>query len=211
MKLIFDIGFYNGGMSKYFIDTFPDVKIIAVEPNIQSINARVEDRDNITILNYAASNVDNQDVTLYVGDVGPVSTISKFWRYAGRFSNMYQNGREVVVKTVKLDTLIDKFGKPDYIKIDAEGHELEIIEGLTQHVDLISFEWTSEDFASKTVPLIGRLQEIGFTKFYYTLEDKMVGDTFYPPADVFRDWLTLKNEIEDHHLTRDEWGMVYCK
>lgn len=212
MNLIFDIGYYDGGMSKAFLDIYPDAKIVAVEPNIESINKSTLN-DKITILNYAASSVDNQIVKLYIGDVGPVSTINEFWRHSGRFANMYTNGREVEVRTVTLDTLIDKFGKPDYIKIDAEGHELDIIKGLTQNVPLISFEWTAEDFETKTIPLVEELARINMAKFAFTYEDKMIDGQLIPSSDKFKPWTDeLIFPALDSLIKKDDnaWGMIYC-
>ncbi|HEY2341489.1 MAG TPA: FkbM family methyltransferase, partial [Chthoniobacteraceae bacterium] len=48
------------------------------------------------------------------------------------------------VELVTLDGLIAQFGVPDFIKIDVEGFELEVLSGLSRSVPLISLEWTPE-------------------------------------------------------------------
>jgi hypothetical protein len=42
-----------------------------------------------------------------------------------------------------LDTLIARHGLPDFIKIDVEGHEADVLAGLNQPVAALSFEFTT--------------------------------------------------------------------
>jgi hypothetical protein len=48
------------------------------------------------------------------------------------------------VSVTTLDTVIQKHGVPDYIKIDVEGFELEVLRGLSRPISLVSLE-TSRD------------------------------------------------------------------
>ena len=52
--------------------------------------------------------------------------------------------KEIICKKTTIDKLIEKYGKPNLIKIDVEGGEYSCILSLTQKVDLLCFEWASE-------------------------------------------------------------------
>jgi hypothetical protein len=43
-----------------------------------------------------------------------------------------------------LDELVAKFGRPQFIKIDVEGYESEVLSGLSQAVPALSIEWVPE-------------------------------------------------------------------
>jgi hypothetical protein len=69
--------------------------------------------------------------------------------------------------TTEIDTLdaaISQYGAPDYCKIDVEGFELEVLDGLSRPVPLLSFGFWKE-FREKTEACLGRLRAIGFRRF----------------------------------------------
>src|SRR5271166_5815912 len=51
--------------------------------------------------------------------------------------------RQNVVPMLTLDTLIEHFGMPHFIKIDVEGFEEKVLSGLSAQPPLISFEFTA--------------------------------------------------------------------
>lgn len=50
---------------------------------------------------------------------------------------------QITVKVTTLDALIAQYGLPDFVKIDVEGHELEVLRGLTRPPPALSFEFTT--------------------------------------------------------------------
>jgi hypothetical protein len=88
------------------------------------------------------------------------------WQTAKEFTN------EKTVETVTLDSLIEKYGIPDYIKIDVEGHEWECLEGLNQNIRVISFEANLPEFRTETLQGIAHLKKINkLTKFNYCIDE----------------------------------------
>ena len=57
----------------------------------------------------------------------------------------------IKVPMTTLDHAIAKYGKPDYCKIDVEGYELNVLQGLTQEIPLLSFEYHLRKREIKTV------------------------------------------------------------
>jgi hypothetical protein len=49
------------------------------------------------------------------------------------------------VNVVTLDSLIKEYGTPDYIKVDVEGFDLEVLTGLSSQISLISFEFNTQE------------------------------------------------------------------
>jgi FkbM family methyltransferase len=70
----------------------------------------------------------------------------------------------VSVPVTTLDALIGKHGRPAFIKIDVEGFEHEALQGLSQPVKALSFEFTTiqRDVA---LACIARCAALGYTRF----------------------------------------------
>jgi hypothetical protein len=90
-----------------------------------------------------------------------------------------------MVPTITLDTLVKKYGSPDYIKLDIEGWEYKALLGLTSKQGVISFEWSEEIFhiAEKCV---NHLTNLGYKEFCVS--------GYFEEGDVFR-YLEYNREV----------------
>ncbi|HUR99729.1 MAG TPA: FkbM family methyltransferase [Pyrinomonadaceae bacterium] len=52
---------------------------------------------------------------------------------------------EIPVEVITLDEAIRIYGKPDYLKIDVEGWEFEVLSGLSHSIPIVSFEYHLAD------------------------------------------------------------------
>jgi len=82
--------------------------------------------------------------------------------------------KESLVPVTTLDMLIGKYGVPDFCKIDVEGYEYNVLRGLTQRVEVLSFEYTVPEFTNSVVQCIDYLSAIGPIECNYSLGEEMV-------------------------------------
>src|SRR5262249_60695009 len=73
-----------------------------------------------------------------------MSTLSTLFVEIARANGaIWDETAAIEVNVVTLDSLIDEFGVPDYIKIDVEGFDLEVLRGLSQPIALLSVEFNT--------------------------------------------------------------------
>jgi FkbM family methyltransferase len=125
-------------------------------------NLEQNDLNNVTIVNKALFNTDDEELNFYSPD-------KKFGK--GSLSPVYTD-KAVKVNTIKIDTLLDqlKLERVDMIKIDVEGYEYSVFQGAEnllagENAPDILFEL--EDWAEKAAGVpIGSAQQLLMDKGY---------------------------------------------
>jgi FkbM family methyltransferase len=110
--------------------------------------------------------------TLYICDQYPtLSTIAADWIHAVKetpaFAGIRWNRREDIAVTT-LDALIAEHGIPAFTKIDVEGHEPEVLAGLSTALPALSFEFLPAHMTG-ALACIDRLEELGSYEYNYAL------------------------------------------
>lgn len=99
----------------------------------------------------------------FISNASTLSTFSEEWinnvKASGRFAEYEWNKKETVEMTT-LDKLIQLHGAPQFIKIDVEGYEFEVLKGLTTPVKWVSIEYTVPEQTDKAIQCIQHLQSI---------------------------------------------------
>jgi len=202
-KLIFDIG-ANIGLKSEMFNTLGN-RVIAVEPQsycYEILKERFSKNNEVKVIKKGVSSKEGQ-MDLYVSS-----------RYHG-FSSFYpdwQKGTKYnsfdikeTVEVTTLEKLIEEFGIPDYCKIDVEGSELEILNGLNKKIPLLSFEFHGNDveFANRCLE---RLNNIGYELFNYIKSE----GTFFLKNWENKDKL-LDSIKKESMLSENLWGDIYAK
>jgi|7_EtaG_2_1085326.scaffolds.fasta_scaffold02813_4 FkbM family methyltransferase len=229
MKLVFDIGYNHGEFSIACTSKHRDCKIIALEAN-PTLTKEPPVLSNITLINKLVSTDSGKQTPFYVNPAEDgISTASMEFLQNSRFTqgNKYIQHQSrwshpIHIESTTLTELIKEYGTPDFIKIDVEGFEKEVINGLSQTVPMLGFEWHEEDYNS-VIDIVNRLSNLGFEKFgiigYFegdipseiTFSDK--GDPYMDFPENFYDWENLKPVLDKmiNPERRVHYGMFYAK
>jgi FkbM family methyltransferase len=133
-------------------------EIISIEPNpfnykLLKFNLRINKIKNAYALNIAASNYNGESGIFIPKLKGKIATDE---------SRLDNNISKIKIKVVKLDDLLLKIGKnPDVIKIDVEGSEMQVLEGLQETlrkgVKCLMIEVHSEENKAEAISFIKSL------------------------------------------------------
>lgn len=207
MKLIFDIGANVGNT----VDIFKNIatKVIAFEAN-PYLTTKLENRfsgQNVLIVNKGLSN-ENGVKNFKIASYHTISTFAEDWINESRFSDSYNWNQSVGISTITLDSAVENYGVPDYIKIDVEGYEYEVLTSFTKLLPntLVCFEWAEEQ-KNKIEKILNHIQSLGYTHFSYTEADDVLFDSQI-------NWTRLENLNLLENLIperKEKWGMIYFK
>ena len=101
-----------------------------------------------------------------------MATLSEaFIESARQSGRAWNDAMPTDVELTTLDALIQKFGVPDYIKVDVEGFDLEVLKGLSSAIRLLSFEFnTQAGLIGIAKSCIDRVCSLGIYEFNYQAE-----------------------------------------
>lgn len=208
MKLVFDIGANLGNTVKIFTEV--SEKVIAFEPNPLLLTnlTHMFDGRNVVIDSRGLSNEVGRKI-FNVSYADSVSTFSDEWMNNSRFSEKIKWQYPTEVEVTTLDNIIDEYGVPDYVKIDVEGYEYEVLKSLNKLLPdtLFTFEW-AEEMKDKIYLTLEHIHNLGYNSFSLTEEDKVMFDEEL----TWFDYSKLLDEVNTFEPDRKiRWGMIYFK
>lgn len=207
--LVFDVGANMGSRTKVFL--YLNARVVAFEPQktcSDYLKSVLKNEKDFRLVEMALGGEEGEG-EMFISDVHAISTLSQHWtkvtKESGRFSSFEWSGKQHVGITT-LDRAIREFGTPDFIKIDVEGYELEVLSGLTHPIRCISIEFAAETI-EKTYKCIEYLSSLSEVTFQYSTGESMKFDLpIWVPAQEMKRYLaeiSKQNEMA--------WGDVYIK
>lgn len=152
--LVFDVGANRGQSSRCYISL--GARSIAFEPqhNLHNDIRECCGFSKQLSIDSSALGAKTENRKMFMTEYDQLASLRNDWE-----------GRRIGETTISVSTLdakITEYGKPRYCKIDVEGWEFEVVSGLSQAIDIISFEYhLYEDETARVKKVLSRLAELG--------------------------------------------------
>jgi FkbM family methyltransferase len=206
-SLVFDIGANVGAMSAIFRSL--SNRVVALEPNADCVrHIQLSFPEQGIEVIQAVAGPRNGLATLNLSDErDDISSLSDEWIAAIKHEHEdYRRlwSRQIVVPMLTLDTLIERYGTPYFIKIDVEGFEESVLSGLSIQPPLLSFE-----FNAAFLPATMRCLDMGVfdagSSFNFALGD--------PSRFELETWVGREDlkDILTRMAHRDNHGDIFVK
>ena len=145
--ILFDIGANHG--DAVIAGLKQGYKVIAIEPS-RIFGQLVKNfiyNSSVIPLKYAVSDTNDELVEFYEAEEDGLSTLNKNWLTSDEMPYNGKSYRTTYASTITIDNLAYKYGHPDLIKIDVEGAEWSVLNGMMCKYPLLTFEWTDVTLA----------------------------------------------------------------
>lgn len=197
--LVFDIGAHVGDRTASFLRLGATVVALEPQPRVFRALRLIHGRTPQATLHAQAVGAVAGELEMFLNIDNPtISTLSPDLIAAAQVAQGWQGqtwDARHVVPVVTLDHLIATYGTPDFVKIDVEGHEAQVLAGLSTPLPLLSFEFTTiqRDVADAC---IGRLQSLGNYVFNVSLgEDHTLVHLEWMSVDAVSTYIKTLPEI----------------
>ena len=189
-------------------------KIIAVEPFPDSFNLLKQNMELSAVPNYFVKN-------LAISDINGTSTMYSFdmanWNSLFHLNRQYSTSIEVQTST--LDNLVENESKVDIIRMDIEGYECVVIDGmkntLIKHRPLLIVELHAGLVPiEKIAQFLRKLQSFNYDIYYVfprKKEETFLGFQFVNKRKVYEK-LTIQELLHDQRLTkiRENFTVIFA-
>lgn len=162
--LIFDIGANSGSKTAQFVRLA--AQVVSVEPSPAAVfvlRQRFSGNAHVHIVNKGVGALPGSAKFFIFDDADAYNTFSEKWvESLGQASPGNCRPTKAVkaaidVEITTLDRLISEFGTPDYIKVDVEGYEAQVVRGLSRKIPLLSFECNLPEYQGEAVEIVQSL------------------------------------------------------
>ena len=144
---VFDIGAHVGDRTGSFLRLGAQVVALEPQPLLFRALRRLYGRCPRATMRAEAVGAYRGETDLYLNPSNPtVATTSPAFLAAADGAKGWEEETwtgQTCVPVTTLDALIETYGTPGFVKIDVEGHEPEVLAGLSTAIPLLPFEFTT--------------------------------------------------------------------
>jgi len=210
--LCFDIGANMGSRVATFLSL--KARVIALEPQQKCVQElkKVFDKYDVTVIPKGVGST-NEVKEFFLADDPLVSSFNQEWIKGMKDTHLQKKNwnKTEKIEIVTLDMLMKEYGVPDFIKIDTEGFELEVIKGMSTPVRALSFEYTLPHLKEQVIICVDLLNGLYKKKVMFNI----CRDESY--AMKFDDWMDaekLKTILRSEEFNKNNYGVygdIYVK
>jgi FkbM family methyltransferase len=209
--LVFDVGANAGVYSEIYLNL--GARVIAIEPQkncVRYLENIFKNNKNLIVIGKALGEREGKGELMISPTNDGHSTMSKKWLTAAKQSGRFSDesyiifNKPVEIQITTLDRLIEEYGTPQFIKIDVEGFEYNVLKGLAKPVKALSFEFHPE-ILEEMKKCILYLEELGDYHFNYSIGDsfKLELPSYITGEELIGNMLRLPD--------KSVCGDIYCK
>jgi len=138
-SIVFDIGTNIGQFMLIFASLASTGKVVCMEPDTKNygfatFNKAINNLENVKIENLGVG-ANEESLTFYQDSL----TGGRRGSFKKKFVRDSYTGAELTIRTTTVAELIGKYGIPDFVKIDVEGFEAEVVEGIDSPNDQTTY------------------------------------------------------------------------
>ena len=206
--LIFDVGANYGNRTEVFLNM--GANVVAFEPQNVCYNyLNTKFGNKIKLEKVGLGEQEGESVFFTSDNSTTVASLAKDWidkAKESRFSDIDWNHSQNI-KLSTLDLMIKKYGSPNFIKIDVEGYEYEVLKGLNTPVSFLSFEYMVPESLENTILSVKHLASLSANYvFNYSF-----GETFIFEEKKWLNAFDMIEKINSKYFLKGSNGDIYAK
>jgi FkbM family methyltransferase len=190
-SLCFDIGANLGQKTEVFLAC--GARVVTVEPNphcYPTLKAEFGRQPRCNLVQAAVGAPNAKTVELFTHLADSTGSVRADWHR--KVFGADQHVRAIRVPVTTLEALREQYGRPDFIKIDVEGYEKEVLSGLATPVPMLSFEYHLNEL-DRTHECLSLLERLARISVRATDQNCRWAGPMTTPAD----WLRSAGAIAD--------------
>ena len=185
-------------------------KVVAVEPQEKCYKYLKRKFGNKIILVQKGLGDTPTKKEFHISNDSTISSFSDEWINAVKDTQRFKDknwNEAVMIDMTTADELIKLYGVPAFMKIDVEGYELEVLKGLTQPIQMVSFEYTVPEQPERAVICINQIEKYNKTiECNYSIGEDLVW--------ALSEWLStedMRKHIYTPEFQRTSFGDIYVR
>jgi FkbM family methyltransferase len=205
--LCFDVGGNIGEKARVFLKL--GAKVVIIEPQKNCVDMLKNRFGSEAIILQKGVGAIKEIKDFYISNNSQLSSFNKNWLDDLNETRFVNSKVQMIekIEIITLDSLINTYGVPSFIKIDVEGYELEVIKGLSKQFNLLSFEFTVPERLDALLKILDNLnQKFSNLKFNFST---MLNSSL--ELEEWVNFITIKSIIKDESFSRYFAGDMYVK